>query len=324
MALARTARLSAALSLAALAAACGGPDTRWGEGSYKVGRPYQINGRWYRPAYDPGYDKVGTASWYGDAFQGLSTANGEVFDRHELSAAHPTLPLPSVVRVTNLENGRSLDLRVNDRGPFVEDRLIDLSQAAARKLGFERAGLTPVRVRFLRMADARGAPPVPPTASATEFAAATAAPPRGEPTPRRSPPAAARPPRPLVLANARPQPARPPSPATLEPPPRRAYPAVAAAAVAALSRPARAAACPEEGPRYVQVGAFGDTARVHAATSALRGFGRVTVEPLFAGGAALARVRMGPAPDLGGALALLDRVQGAGYPEAFVVPAADC
>jgi cell division septation protein DedD len=87
------------------------------------------------------------------------------------------------------------------------------------------------------------------------------------------------------------------------------------------ARPRIASACPE-GPHYVQVGAFGDTARVHAATSALRGLGRVTVEPLFTGRAAVARVRMGPAPDLAGALALLDRVQAVGYPEAFVVPAA--
>src|SRR5215213_7926865 len=163
-ALPRTAaRLAAALALAALVAACGGPDTRWGEGAYKVGRPYQINGRWYYPTFEPGYDKVGTASWYGDDFEGLATANGEVFDPGEVSAAHPTLPLPSVVRVTNLDNGRSLDVRVNDRGPFVGDRLIDLSQAAARRLGFEQAGLTPVRVKFLGLADARGTPPASPT-----------------------------------------------------------------------------------------------------------------------------------------------------------------
>jgi rare lipoprotein A len=139
-------------------AACGSPT----EGVYKVGKPYQVAGRWYHPTYDPDYDETGTASWYGSQFHGRPTANGEVFDRDELSAAHPTLPLPSIVKVTNLANGRSMVLRVNDRGPFVDDRIIDLSQAAARELGYERKGTTPVRVQFIRLAsDARGPRPVP-------------------------------------------------------------------------------------------------------------------------------------------------------------------
>ena len=130
-------------------------------GHYKVGSPYKINGRWYRPEYDPNYVRVGTASWYGADFHGLPTANGEVFDKEQITAAHPTLPLPSIVRVTNLENGRSIEVRVNDRGPFVGDRLIDLSQAAARKLGYESSGLAPVRVEFVGLADADGTPPAP-------------------------------------------------------------------------------------------------------------------------------------------------------------------
>ncbi len=131
-------------------------------GHYKVGQPYKIKGRWYRPEYDPSYSKVGTASWYGADFHGLPTANGEVFDKEQISAAHPTLPLPSIVRVTNLENGRSLDIRVNDRGPFIGDRLIDLSEAAARELGYEDEGLARVQVDFLALADdARGTPPTP-------------------------------------------------------------------------------------------------------------------------------------------------------------------
>ena len=131
-------------------------------GSYKVGSPYQVAGRWYRPAYDPTYDRVGTGSWYGDQFQGRLTANGEVFDKEAVSAAHPTLPLPSIVRVTNLENGRNVELRVNDRGPFVDGREIDLSEAAARKLGYQGKGLAKVRVQFLRIAsDGAGQPPAP-------------------------------------------------------------------------------------------------------------------------------------------------------------------
>lgn len=140
----------------------GGPRPASGEGGhYKLGRAYEINGRWYRPAYDPQYEARGTASWYGDPFHGRKTANGERFDKNRLSAAHTTLPLPSLVEVTNLENGRSLVLRVNDRGPFVGDRLIDLSEAAAEELGFKAQGLAEVEVRFVRLADAAGEPPRP-------------------------------------------------------------------------------------------------------------------------------------------------------------------
>ncbi|MGF1562468.1 MAG: septal ring lytic transglycosylase RlpA family protein [Geminicoccaceae bacterium] len=132
-----------------------------GVGVYKLGKPYQIGGRWYHPHYDPEYSAVGIASWYGSAFHGRPTANGERFDKDRISAAHTTLPLPSRVRVTNLENGREIVLRVNDRGPFVDDRLIDLSEAAARELGFHEKGLARVRVDFLGLDSARGTPPEP-------------------------------------------------------------------------------------------------------------------------------------------------------------------
>lgn len=138
--------------------ACGTSDA---PGVYKVGRPYQIAGRWYYPEFDPDYDAIGVASWYGEPFHGRATANGERFDKTRISAAHPTLPLPSIVRVTNLENHRTIELRVNDRGPFVGDRIIDLSQAAAFELGFERRGTVPVRVQFVRLAEAEGTPPAP-------------------------------------------------------------------------------------------------------------------------------------------------------------------
>ena len=116
---------------------------------YKLGSPYEIDHAWYYPSYDPHYDRAGVASWYGPAFHGRPTANGEHFDMNGVSAAHPTLPLPSRVRVTNLENGRQLELRVNDRGPFVDGRLIDLSRRAAQLLGFYRKGLAEVRVEYL-------------------------------------------------------------------------------------------------------------------------------------------------------------------------------
>ncbi|MGZ9100926.1 MAG: septal ring lytic transglycosylase RlpA family protein [Brevundimonas sp.] len=136
-------------------------------------RPYQIRGRWYRPAEQPGYDETGMASWYGDQFNGRPTATGERFDMHALTAAHKTLPLPGLIEVTNLANGRRIVVRVNDRGPFVDGRIIDLSRGSADALGMLQAGLGEVRVRYLgraprlgggavlQYADADAAPSVP-------------------------------------------------------------------------------------------------------------------------------------------------------------------
>ena len=152
--------MALALFLVALAG-CSSSSPPGKAGVYKLGSPYQIQGRWYFPEYDPNYDRVGIASWYGAPFHGRRTANGERFDRDMVTAAHPTLPLPSLVRVVNLQNRRELVVRVNDRGPFVGDRIIDLSQEAARQLGFEGQGLAQVRVQFVRLADAEGVPPQP-------------------------------------------------------------------------------------------------------------------------------------------------------------------
>jgi rare lipoprotein A len=125
----------------------------------KVGNAYVVGGRRYVPRRDDHYDQTGIASWYGPTFHGRPTANGEVFDQNLLTAAHPTLPIPSIIEVTNLENGRSVILRLNDRGPFVDDRMIDLSRAAADQLGYRQRGLARVRVRYLGPAQALGAPP---------------------------------------------------------------------------------------------------------------------------------------------------------------------
>jgi rare lipoprotein A len=115
----------------------------------QVGPPYQANGAWYVPTPEPGYSETGTASWYGPNFHGQLTATGDVFDETALTAAHPTLPIPSLVQVTNLDNGREVIVRVNDRGPFVGGRIIDLSRAAANVLGFEQSGQARVHVRYL-------------------------------------------------------------------------------------------------------------------------------------------------------------------------------
>lgn len=119
-----------------------------GGGRYKVGEPYQVGGRWYNPREQPDYDRIGVASWYGSDFHGRHTANGEVFDMNALTAAHPTLPMPSYVYVTNLANDRTILVRVNDRGPYVGERMIDLSRASARELGLMSGGTGRVRVRY--------------------------------------------------------------------------------------------------------------------------------------------------------------------------------
>ncbi len=127
-----------------------------GGGTYRVGKPYVVGGRTYVPEENPHYRAEGIASWYGDDFHGRLTANGEIFDMYSMSAAHPTLPLPCYVRVTNLSNNRSVIVRVNDRGPYSQDRLIDVSVRAAKLLGFIGSGLAPVRVEYVGAAPLEG------------------------------------------------------------------------------------------------------------------------------------------------------------------------
>jgi rare lipoprotein A len=156
------ARLGLVMAASLALAACSGGsryayrDVPKGGGSYKVGQPYRINGRTYYPNEDPNYRAEGTASWYGPDFHGKPTANGEIYDMNAISAAHPTLPIPSYARVTNLRNGRSLVVRVNDRGPYVGNRLIDLSVGAAKALDFHGEGLARVRVEYVGRAPLEG------------------------------------------------------------------------------------------------------------------------------------------------------------------------
>ena len=127
-----------------------------GGGTYRVGKPYTVAGRVYVPEEDPNYRAEGMASWYGDDFHGRLTANGEVFDMTSLTAAHPTLPIPSYARVTNLSNGKSLIVRVNDRGPYHGNRLIDVSNKAAELLEFKGNGVARVRVEYVARAPLEG------------------------------------------------------------------------------------------------------------------------------------------------------------------------
>jgi rare lipoprotein A len=270
--------LALALLLMALAG-CSSPSP---PGVYKLGSPYQIQGRWYYPEYDPNYDRVGTASWYGEPFHGRQTANGEVFDRDMVTAAHPTLPLPSLVRVVNLQNRRELVVRVNDRGPFVDDRLIDLSQEAARQLGFEGQGLAPVRVQFVSLADAKGAPPQPTIHQVGGPASA---------------PDAKTSPRPTVH-----QVRGPASAPGNEPAPQL---------VATV-----AAQC--HGP-FIQVGAFSERARAQRVMAELHALQPMPVTLATLAEDQLARVRLGPIPDPTTAYSTLDRLKRSGFSEAFII-----
>jgi rare lipoprotein A len=117
--------------------------------AYKIGNPYQVDGVWYYPSEDFNYSETGIASWYGDEFAGRSTASGETFDPNQITAAHRTLPMPSIVRITNLDNGRALAVRINDRGPFAHGRIIDVSRRTAQLLGFHAQGTAKVRVEIL-------------------------------------------------------------------------------------------------------------------------------------------------------------------------------
>ncbi len=120
-----------------------------GGGRYQLGKPYQVKGKWYVPKEDFNYNKVGLASWYGSAFHGRLTANGEVYDQYHISAAHPTFPLPSYARVTNLDTGDSLIVRVNDRGPYHPGRIIDVSDKAAELLAMKQNGTAKVQVQYV-------------------------------------------------------------------------------------------------------------------------------------------------------------------------------
>jgi rare lipoprotein A len=145
-----------------------------GGGVYRVGKPYTIAGREYVPQEDINYSAVGMASWYGDDFHGRYTANGEIFDMNSISAAHKTLPLPSYVRVTNLANHRSIVVRVNDRGPYVGDRVIDLSVKSAQLLGFYGHGLAKVKVDYVGRAPLAGSDDLKLSATLREGAPAAA------------------------------------------------------------------------------------------------------------------------------------------------------
>ena len=281
-----------------------------GNGIYKVGKPYQVDGTWYYPREDLTYDETGIASWYGEAFHGRYTANGEVFDLNGLTAAHHTLPLPSVVQVTNLENGRSLTLRVNDRGPFARGRIIDVSRQAAKLLGFEQQGTAKVHVRVLEsetleaQAVARrngvegGAQP--------RVQVAQAAPRTGVDSQSLAPLPGTR--GPTQQSAETPRSPRPVSSDVFTSPPERP-----------LSGQVTQMAALPNAKIYVQAGAFAQMVNARRAQERVASLGSVNISGIRVNGQDLFRVRIGPVANVEAADKLLSKVLGAGLVDAQIV-----
>lgn len=220
-----------------------------------AGPPYQVEGKWYVPTHEPTYNETGVASWYGPGFHKKSSASGETYDQTALTAAHPTLPIPSIVRVTNLENGKTVLVRLNDRGPFVDDRIIDLSRRAAETLDMTRKGTAKVRVEYVGPAPkAANTLPADP-----EFANINL------------------PQQPVA------QPAQP-----------RLVSIQAPVQLAGPAAPIAAAPLTETRGFFVQAGSFADLANASAARNKLAGLGPVTLTTAQVNGTEFYRVMLGP------------------------------
>lgn len=282
-------------------------------GTYKVGRPYQIEGTTYVPVVDYQYVETGIASWYGPQFHGNDTANGETFNMNAISAAHRTLPLPSMVRVTNLENGRALNVRVNDRGPFSRGRIIDMSRRAAQLLGFEQQGTAKVRVEIMAresIALANGMDAI----NGIQVASADA-PPKPDAAPR------------MVVTS---QELAPPPGTRATPAPsyrHRVAPVTQATPPVTRTTPpleqvdghVQQVAVASNTDMFVQAGAFSQFVNAHRMEALLKGVAPVSISQVDGGAGKVFRVRVGPARSVPEADALLARVVARGVSEAHIV-----
>ncbi|MHB1206646.1 MAG: septal ring lytic transglycosylase RlpA family protein [Rhodospirillaceae bacterium] len=299
-------------------AAAPAPKKADSEGAFKIGTPYQVDGKWYYPAEDYAYVQEGIASWYGQDFHGKRTANGEKYDMNAITAAHPTLPLPSVVHVTNLDNGRQLTVRVNDRGPFHSSRIIDVSRRAAQLLGFYDVGTAHVRVEIdateslnLKNIALRDHPPEMPKVVAAPreaitsvaLAPVTAMPNEVLPPPANTP-ANGGGPKAAPGKTAPPKPTAKPLAKLPEGPPTRV----------ARADPGQ----PIPG-YYIQAGAFADPGNAQRLEEQLRTLGSVVIEPVTVSSGQIYRVRVGPFANAAAAEALLDRVKSFSLDDAKVV-----
>jgi len=283
---------------------------------YKIGKPYQIAGVWYYPQEDFEYDETGIASWYGAKFHGRKTANGEGYDMNALTAAHRTLPMPSFVRVTNLENGRSLILRVNDRGPFARGRIIDISRRGAQLLGFQKQGTARVRVQVMAdrtralKARIRNQNDLAKVGSPITVERLPKARVQSEALP---PPGSAEPPQemaslPTVRRQPQPAPPLPPSP-----------PAVSSAEKQFELSGEITQTKKVSTSIYIQAGAFSLFDNANRVRAHLAPLGEVKLSQVLVNGKDLYRVRVGPLADVNKADQVLIAVAQAGYKNAKIV-----
>jgi rare lipoprotein A len=266
-----------------------------GGGSYLVGSPYQVAGVWYQPREYLIYDRVGTASWYGELFQGRRTANGEIYDMDRLSAASPTLPLPVYARVTNLENRRSIIVRVNDRGPYASARIMDVSRRSAEALGFRERGTARVRVQYLGRAPLNGDDSYERRYLASQGWAHVAS--------NRAAPA---------------QPQEPVAVSSIGETPSLRWQAMTRPQ--AQFEPAPIQPANRAGGVMIQAGSFRNEDNAERARSVLGAIAAVEVAPIDGSSGRFFRVRLGPFADEQEASAALSRVTKAGYGGARIVP----
>jgi rare lipoprotein A len=310
-----------------------------GRGVYKVGDPYQINGVWFSPSEDYSYDETGIASWYGPGFHEKYTANGEIYDMNEVTAAHRTLPMPCFVRVTNLDNGRSIIVRINDRGPYARGRIIDMSRRGAQLLGFEQNGTAKVRVQILadeskEIASALRAQGA--VSAGSRVAKGPITPPPGGDTYVPRPVATLRPgeaapvaaPREGVAATSLAPPTPPPPPSGPGPGSAASGTTVSASAdgaflPAGMRDPTLAAPVVtpvKHAPQiFVQAGAFANADNARRLSTTLSKIGAAAVIPVVIGTQHLFRVRIGPLASVEDGDKMLDQVINAGHPEARLV-----
>ncbi len=275
-------------------------------GAYKVGRPYQIANVWYYPREDYAYDETGIASWYGPGFHGKSTANGETYDQNAMTAAHRTLPMPSMVQVTNLENGRSVKVRVNDRGPFAHGRIIDLSKRAAELLGFVKQGTAKVRVQILEVESRQAAL----DAGAGEAVTGTAplAAPVESVSVQELPPIGAAAPEPAAATQTAAAPAAAPG-----------GPARLRTATLTLPEPVVTQERVQPTSIFVQAGAFSQVVNAVRLRARLSSLGNVQIAKAVVGDTNFYRVRLGPMASVDQADRTLELLLKNGYNDARVV-----
>lgn len=317
-------RACGAILMIACVGACGSTSGSKGgagtaqRGAYKIGAPYKIDGVWYTPKEDFNHVETGVASWYGPGFHGKSTANGERYNQSDRTAAHRTLQMPSIVRVTNLSNGLSTVVRINDRGPFASNRVIDLSRTAAQELDVIRNGTARVRIEQLQAESlavkdvaVNGGGPAEQNDALAQLASGRRAPQQPQ----------------QVMATAQPDRATPSTQV------QAGWPANSRSSAAeqeqATTAPGKSGPTitslastlptPSGGGFYVQTGSFSTAENAERQRGAVRSYGSSEISQASASGRDVYRVRLGPYTTSDAAGIVADRLKRSGYGDARVV-----